>query len=129
MDWIDSDMPFEGTVRQATLGFLADRSAPTCRPDEPVASVRERVADRQAGVVNETGVLLGLLPPHAGGSPRVEEVMIEGPSTYRPHVTAAEVLPQAERRNMDEVIVTTLEGRLVGFVPIAVVRRCAALPG
>lgn len=127
MDWIDSDLPFEGTIREETLGFLADRSVPTCRSGELAAAARGRVADRRpSAVLNEDGVLLGLLADDGDGPGRVIDRMREAPSTYRPHVTAEEVLPQVERRRLDDVIVTTLEGRLVGFVSAETVRSAAA---
>ena len=127
MDWIYADLPFEGNIREETLGFLADRSVPTCRPDEPVAAALARAAGRgPCAVVNGSKVLLGLLPTDASGTGPVIDAMDEGPSTYRPHVPAAEVLPQAERRHRDPVIVTTHEGRLVGFVGLPVLRAVAS---
>lgn len=104
MDWIDADLPFEGAIRGESLGYLADRSAPSCRPEELVGAVRARVAGRASCVVNDGGIVLGLLPAAATGTGRVADVMEEGPSTYRPHVTATEILPQAERRGLDEVM-------------------------
>ena len=132
MDWIDSDLPFEGTVREESLGFLAERSVPTCRPGEPVGAARARGADRRASaVLTGAGVLLGLLPAdRAGEEGRVIDAMVEGPSTYRPHVTATELVARLERRRPDhDVVVTTLDGRLVGFVPTSAVRAVAKRPG
>jgi CBS domain-containing protein len=126
MDWIDSDLPFEGTVRGECLGLLAERSVPTCRPGESVSAARARMADRRASaVLNDDGVLLGLLPADRADG-RVVDAMVEGPSTYRPHVTATELVARLERRRPDhDVVVTTLDGRLVGFVPTSAVRAAA----
>jgi hypothetical protein len=91
LDWLAAGLPTEG--RNAELpraGDVARPDAPTCRLDEPIGPVRERV--RAAGwdacvVANDQRVVLGLLGAEElqrGQNEPVEQVMRPGPSTFRP---------------------------------------------
>lgn len=126
MDWIDAGLPFEGTLAgETTLARLADPAVPTCGLDERTDGVRARLGRWPlAVVVNDARVVLGVLRA-AGAEPgrAVSEVMREGPSTYRPHVTAAELAPKLRRETT--VVVTTLDGKLVGVVRSAAIRQAA----
>lgn len=46
--------------------------------------------------------------------PPIAEVMKEGPSTYRPHVTAEQMSMNLKNRPAPFVVVTNLSGHLVG---------------
>jgi len=46
----------------------------------------------------------------------VEHVMESGPSTWRPDVTLDQPLAYMHRRNVDSVVITTTDGRLVGLL-------------
>jgi Mg/Co/Ni transporter MgtE len=95
---------------------------PTCTLDEGLPKVRERV--RAAGwdtciVVNEERVVLGRLGRRAvvGDSDEsVEEAMSPGPSTVRPSIGTDALLERIRARNLSSYLVTTADGRLVGFV-------------
>ena len=68
-------------------------------------------------VVNEQGIVLGRLRfgmAHAPGATRVEHVMEAGPTTVRAHEPLLPLLERMARRQVDEVIVTTPEGELLG---------------
>ena len=122
-NWLASGLPVEGTnADMARAGGVARKDAPTCRLDEPLGDVQQRV--EAAGwdvcvVVNEDRVVLGFLrEKHFGGDPHqtVERVMSPGPSTFRPHVTAAELGEYLIRHDLPSVPITTGDGVLVGVL-------------
>jgi Mg/Co/Ni transporter MgtE len=119
MDWLGAGLPFEGTLAaKARLGTLADPQVPTCRLEETVEGVAERLGSWELClVVNDEGVVLGLVRAEAlsmGGGQRVQDVMREAPKTFRPHVTAEEFAPQLDKSPRPWVLVTNLDGTLVG---------------
>jgi CBS domain-containing protein len=95
---------------------------PTCRLDERVGDVAERV--RREGwdvcvVVNEVRVVLGLLrEPTLGEDPgkTVEEVMRPGPSTFRPFVPIVEMAQYMIEHDLASAPITTGDGVLVGML-------------
>ncbi len=98
LDWLAAGLPTEGTNAQLPrAGTVARRDVPTCRLDELLGPVRERVRD--AGwdacvVVNDERVVFGLLRHEQlerDGDESIERVMRPGPSTFRPHVSIAEM--------------------------------------
>ena len=120
MDWIGEGLPFEGTLAdQPRLSTLADPDVPTCALDETVAQIRGRLGRWELCLV-VTGpqrVVLGLVRAEALGMEddrRIVEVMQEGPSTYRPHVTAEEMSKNLKDKPTPWVVVTTLSGQLMG---------------
>ena len=78
----------------------------------------ERAPDGPCVVVNAARVVLGLVEAGAAGDDphqRVEQVMSEGPSTFRPDVDAADMTEHIQPDRPDPVLVTTSDGRLVGL--------------
>ena len=122
--WFEENQPREGkAVDETWLGDVADASVPTCRLDERVGDLGQRVqADGRETcvVVNEDGIVLGLLRKQAlAAEPdrRVEDVMQSSPKTFRPNVTLEELLTYMREHNMQtNALVTTLEGRLLGVI-------------
>jgi CBS-domain-containing membrane protein len=120
MDWIGEGLPFEGTLAdRARLSTLAETEVPTCELDETVAQVRGRLGGWELALVvtDPARVVVGLVRAEALGledARQIATVMQEGPSTYRPHVTAAELSPKLKKRPVHWVVVTTLSGRLLG---------------
>ncbi len=120
VDWIGDGLPFEGTLAdRARLSTLADPDVPTCGLQETVAELRDRLGAWEFSLV-VTGtqrVVLGLVRAEDlgvnDGRP-VPEVMQEGPSTYRPHVTAEEMSKNLKKNPVPWVVVTTLSGHLIG---------------
>src|SRR5919106_794172 len=88
-DWGAAGLRLEGTLG-ARAGDVARSDVPTCRFDERLAEVRDRV--REAGwqtcvVLNDEGIVLGQVGEgalDAGSGLTVEEIMDPGPSTVRP---------------------------------------------
>ena len=122
-NWLASGLPVEGTnAGMVRAGGVARKDAPTCRLDEPLGDVQQRM--EAAGwdvcvVVNEDRVVLGLLrEKHLGGDPdqTVERAMAPGPSTFRPHVSAAELGEYLIRHDLASAPITTGDGVLVGVL-------------
>ena len=123
LDWLAAGLPTEG--RNAELpraGDLARPDVPTCRLEEPIGQVRERV--RAAGwdacvVVSDQRVVLGLLRAtelQRGQDEPIEQVMRPGPSTFRPHVPIEELAHFMVHHDLPTSPVTTSDGRLVGLL-------------
>jgi Mg/Co/Ni transporter MgtE len=123
-DWFAAGLPREGKI--AGLPRAADvarADAPTCRLDERVGEVRERV--RAAGwdecvVANDRRVVLGIMRPQefeeAQDDDIVEDVMTPGPSTFRPHVHIEELAAFMVRHDLVSAPITTSDGELVGIL-------------
>jgi CBS domain-containing protein len=123
-DWAAAGLPTEGTQAESPRAAdVARRDAPTCGLRERMADVRDRV--RLAGwdvclVVNEERIVLGILRGEAladeGGGATAEDAMRAGPSTFRPNVPIAEMAGYMARHDMENVPITTSDGRLVGVL-------------
>jgi CBS domain-containing protein len=123
LDWLSAGLPTEGTeARHPRAGTVARRDVPTCRLDERLGEVRERV--RSAGfeacvVVNSERVVLGLLrAKELAGAPDlpIEQVMRPGPSTFRPNVPIEEMAEHMIDNSLESSPITTSDGRLVGLL-------------
>ena len=116
-------LPIEGELaRQPLAGDFARRDVPTCRLAERIADVRARVlaAGWQVCIVtDESGVVLGRLRKdelHENPKAIVEQVMEAGPSTIRPDTKLEQITQRMQAKHLDHVVVTTLDGRLVGVL-------------
>jgi CBS domain-containing protein len=115
LDWLAAGLPTEGrNASRPRAGEVARRDAPTCRLDESIGEVRERV--RAAGwnacvVVNDERVVL-----RRGQDESIERVMRPGPSTFRPHVPIEELAHHMIHHDLPVSPVTTSDGRLVGLL-------------
>ncbi len=130
-DWFASGLPREGKLASfPTVGDVARRDVPACAPAEKVGAAQERAAgwDRCV-VVSKERVVLGLLrekeltsDPEAS----VEEVMRNGPATFRPNEPVGKVTRRMRERGARAVLVTTSDGRLVGLFYREAAERWAA---
>jgi predicted transcriptional regulator len=136
VDWLVRRRAVEGTrASEPTVGDLSRDDAITCRLSDRTAQVGERVTGSAypfALVLSEGRVLLGrvatdVLEAHPDQS--VEEVMEPGPSTVRPHKTAAGVADDLRHRDLRWGIVTTPEGELIGVVSRAELEAAVREPG
>ncbi len=133
VEWMGADLPWEGSDKATLrLGDIVRGDAPTCLLAESVADIRNGLAQCPpaasrastawpfALVVNEVSVVLGLVRAEALATNvdgiAVRDLMQEGPSTYRPDVTAKEMADRLAANPETHVIVTTLDGRLCGVV-------------
>ena len=120
-DWFAAGLPREG--RQARIprtGDIARRDDITCRLTDRVSDVINRV--REAGkeaciVTTEGAVVLGRIRiDRLDGDAKAfaEEVMESGPTTTRADTTLESILERLTGRNVDNILVATSDGRLVG---------------
>jgi CBS domain-containing protein len=122
-DWLAHNLPVEGEQADApTAGRLARDDAATCRLDDRVGEVRERILASGYGfglVTSEGGVVLGRLRRSAldcDPALRAEEVMEPGTSTVRPDTYADDLAKRLAERELRFAILTDPEGRLLGVV-------------
>ena len=96
---------------------MALTDVPVCAIDDRVGDVSKRLG--VAVVVDRDGVVLGLLrEKELGGDPaaRVEDVMLLGPSTFRPYVPIKEIAQYMTEHELDSSPITTSDGKLVGVL-------------
>ena len=122
-DWFAAGLPREGhDAGIPRLGDVATRDVPTARLEHRVGDVRDRAAVDAAApliVVDADRVVLGLVTPEAlKGDPeiRIEQVMDPGPVTFRPNLRVGEMPDYFKRRDVQDALVTTSEGVLIGLV-------------
>lgn len=121
-DWGAFGLPREGTAAHPSAGDVARRDVPTCKLDDDLREVRERV--RAAGwdtcfVATDGRVVLGRLGRAAlaaADDARIEDVMSEGPSTVRPRMSIPDLLKRMDRNRLATYPVTNADGKLVGLV-------------
>lgn len=80
-------------------------------------------------VVDGSGVVVGLLRAEelAGDAQaRAEDTMLLGPSTYRPHITLAELAEAMKDSEIPSAPITTSDGRLIGLLLAEDAERGAA---
>lgn len=122
VDWLANALPVEGEHPDAPVaGRVMRDDAVTCRPEDRVGDVREQIGASPypfALVVSPERVLVGRLRRSSldcDPALTAEEVMEPGPSTVRPHRSAASVAERLAERELRWAIVTTPEGRLLGI--------------
>lgn len=122
-DWGSFNLPLEGRAGSATrAGAHARSDVPTCRLDEPLREVCERVEG--AGwdtcfVLDEAGVVIGRLGRAALRGDHglsVGEAMTPGPSTVRPSARLEAMVKRMRGQDLSNLPVTTSDGRLVGLL-------------
>jgi len=115
-DWLAAGLPAEGeNSAHPRAGDAARKDVPVCAPDDRLGDV-----DRTMGavvVVNADRVVLGLLRrKELAMDPalRVEDAMLNGPSTFRPYVPVKEVAQYMTEHDLESAPITTSDGKLVG---------------
>ncbi len=117
-DWLAYGLPHEGNAD--LIAPLVTADVPTCGVHERLGAVRDRLDASRFGmlvVLNAEGVVLGRLGRSAldaGDDTAVDELMREGPATVRPSEEAEPLLERMVRADVDGVIVTSSDGRLLG---------------
>ncbi len=130
VDWLAHNLPVEGDhAEPPTAGRVARDDVVRCALADRVGEVRERIAASPYGfavVLAPGDVLLGRLRGSAldcDPALPAEEVMEAGPSTVRPHTSAADLAKRLAERNLRWAIVTDPEGRLIGIAGRADLER------
>ncbi len=122
-DWFAAGLPREGDEADTPrVADLTHRNVPTCRLDERVSTVRNRVRDAGWDVcvtVDEQRVVLGMVRAEAlgvGGDMPIEQVMQPGPVTVRPNLAAGQMPDYLRRQRAPRALVTTSDGVLIGLI-------------
>jgi CBS domain-containing protein len=120
VDWMASGLP---TVRRNAIGGraidAADTDPRTCPPEQPLAVLAEVRPQTPVIVVNEYGIVLGRIdtvPAIFEPTDVAEDIMTPGPATVRAHEPLDDLLRRMGSRGVEQIIVTTPEGRLLGVV-------------
>jgi predicted transcriptional regulator len=103
-------------------GDIVRRNVPTCQLTDRVGEVYQRC--QAAGwnvclVVNESNVVLGRLRGEAWKSESetvVEEVMENGPTTFRPDNFLESLVKRMHEKKVGSVIITNSDGVLIGVL-------------
>lgn len=121
-DWFAAGLPREGKeAHTPRVADIARRDVPTCRIDERVGVVRDRVREGRwdvCVVVDEQRVVLGLVDAEALGvdlDTAVEQVMQPSPVTFRPNLGAGQI-PDYLKQRTPPALVTTSDGVLMGLL-------------
>jgi Mg/Co/Ni transporter MgtE len=122
-DWAASGLPTEGTLAKVpNIGEVSRKDVPVAGLGDRVGEVKARVESGgwdTALVVNEEKVVLGrLFKSQLDSDPEaaVESIMKPGPSTFRPSVSAPEMVEFMRKHDLEAAPVTTSEGVLIGVV-------------
>jgi CBS domain-containing protein len=123
LDWMAAGLPTEGTnAIGPRAGSLAHTDVPTCRLDDRLGDVRDRTRKQgwdAAVVINSERVVFGLLRAEEldlEADQPVSQAMGPGPSTFRPYVLADEMATYMRDHELENVVITTSDGRLVGLL-------------
>jgi rhodanese-related sulfurtransferase/CBS domain-containing protein len=120
-DWRAAGLPSEGRdANAAHAGTVARRDLPTARSSEPVGDVADRVGPYRTDavvVVNDDGVVLGLLPGTALGdrTALVGDVLEDAPVTVRADEPLHDLAALMVKRDLTSALVTDPDGRLLGL--------------
>ena len=132
-DWLASGLPIEGKLANyCRAGSVARADVPTCRLTDRVADALKQVqaSDHCVCVVtNDEGVVLGRLGERAlltDPEGLVEQVMESGPTTTRPDDPLEAITERLRGRGVDNILVTTPDGRLVGILYLEDAERVLA---
>src|SRR5437764_791035 len=122
-DWAAYGLPTEGELAtKPRAGTVARRDVSTCRPDECLGDIRDRIAASGHDlcvVTNEMDIVLGILRAEQLASPderRASEVMRPGPSTFRPNVPIEDMAEFMTGHDLVSAPVTSPDGRLLGVL-------------
>lgn len=120
-DWETAGLPMEGTdVRGPIVADAATHDPPTAKVDETVGTARQRLdGDTQVIVINDENVVVGAMRKESwdeADDVPVGDAMRLGPGTVRPGSHLESLVGRMERKDVESVIVTDAEGRLIGVM-------------
>ena len=122
-DWFAFGLPMEGKFAVYLKAMdVVRQDVQTCSLKELVRDVYQRcqAADwKVCIVVNEANVVLGRLRGDAwksGPNTLVEEVMENGPTTFRPDNFLEPLVKRMQEKKVGSVIITNADGVLIGIL-------------
>jgi rhodanese-related sulfurtransferase len=118
--WFAEGLPAEGTTPPSSRAGALAREVPTCDIEETVADLGPRFDARDMVVVIDgQNVVLGVVRREVlalPGETPVEVAMQLAPATVRPSITASELAKSMVKDDRESVLVTALDGRLIGVI-------------
>lgn len=118
VEWLAQGLPVEGELHpEDRAGALADPAVPTCGPDDICSDILNGDDTGLVVVVGRGDVVLGTLRREACSLAVPARVAMEpGPATVRPSIDRWELAKSMDDDGQDHVLVTTLDGRLIGLL-------------
>jgi predicted transcriptional regulator len=123
LDWFAFGLPMEGEFAAIPkAGDVVRRDVPTCRLGEKLGEVHQRcqaVGWKVGLVVNESNIVLGRLRREAWDADPdtpVENVMENGPTTFRPDNFLEPLIKRMREKKVGSVIITNSDGILIGLL-------------
>lgn len=121
--WTALGYPTEGSVADRRRIAHSVQTVPTVALDATIDDVRSLGEQRfPTPVVTSDGVVMGAVHPTAAalpGTTKVADVMVPAPGTIRPEQRIDEVAEQLRKDGLDHVLVTAVDGTLIGLVVTA----------
>jgi rhodanese-related sulfurtransferase len=118
--WFAMDRPGEGTVPDPERAGVIARPAVTCAPGTSLRDLPEAGPGDVVLVVDHRRIVLGALRPElvvgAAADATALDIAHPAPSSVRPSITASELARSMDRSGERYVVVSTLDGVLVGIV-------------
>lgn len=123
LDWFAFGLPMQGEFASYLRAIdVVRRDVPTCRLKDQMGEVYRHCQDigwKVCLVVTESNVVLGRLRREAwAANPQtpVEEVMENGPTTFRPDNFLEPLVQRMQEKKVGSVIVTNSDGVLLGIL-------------
>lgn len=123
LDWFAFGLPMQGEFASYLRAIdVVRRDVPTCRLKDRVGEVYRHCQDigwKVCLVVTESNVVLGRLRREAwAANPQipVEEVMENGPTTFRPDNFLEPLVRRMQEKKVGSVIITNSDGVLLGIL-------------
>jgi CBS domain-containing protein len=118
--WLAEDLPGDGLLADERAGAAAHSDVPRVGIAWSLRDVAAAIGGWElAVVVSEDDVVIGVLRAESVGLPdrvRAAAVMQPAPATVRPSITRRELASSMDDSGQRHVLVTTLQGKLVGLV-------------
>jgi CBS domain-containing protein len=140
-DWLSAGLPIEGEMAEHHHVLAIDavrHDFPICRYTDRLGHVSDLLLEPgqvECVVLNSEDVVLGRIPKEAFGHPGetpVEQIMEPGPATFRPGTPLEELTERMKEARVDNVLITTAEGKFVGVLKLEDAERelaRASVPG
>lgn len=129
MGWLASALPSEGEEKSAMIFDQIDHRVPTCQLKDLVREAKRQANDVGfdiCAVVNEENVVLGIVDHDQWRTDRpttVAEIMKAGPKTIRPSASLKEANAILDKDDLESILVTTSDGKLLGIFTRSKKRR------
>lgn len=124
VDWQAYGLPVESDDEIPLVKDRLERLIPVCRLADSASVAKRAMQEIGANlcpIVNDAGIVLGLVGKdvwHAPDATPVEEIMEPAPTTIRPSVSIEEAAKMLDSYEIDSVLVTRSDGKLLGvFTP------------